>query len=117
VIYSTKDKVLRRAFPAGEWLFGEGGGEAIGRHGLPALRWHETVETKLDHPEYWNTWPGVLENIPVMLGDTLPLQLPVLPDDVSAGALPRNELPTRVLPERQTGSPLESSWEVLLPQV
>lgn len=35
VIHSARDLVLRVPFPSGEWLHGEGGGEAIGRHGLP----------------------------------------------------------------------------------
>lgn len=117
VIHSTKDKVLRAAFPGGEWLYSEPGGEAVGRHGWPAGRWHCSVRTKLDHGEYWETWPGVLENVPVMLGDALPLQLPEWPDNFNAGALPGNELPARALAKRRIGSPLESGWEVLLPQI
>jgi hypothetical protein len=117
VIHSARDRVLQFSFPSGEWLHGEGGGEAIGRHGLPAGRWHRSVPTKLGHGDYWNTWPGVLENVPDMLGDALPLQLPEWPDDLSSGALPGNDLAVRVLAERQIGSPLESGWEVLLPQI
>ena len=61
VIHSARDLVLRVPFPSGEWLHGEGGGEAIGRHGLPTGRWHRSVPTKLGHGDYWNTWPGVLK--------------------------------------------------------
>jgi hypothetical protein len=43
VIHSARDLVLSVPFPSGEWLHGEGGGEAIGRHGLPAGRWHRNA--------------------------------------------------------------------------
>lgn len=81
VIHSARDLVLRVPFPSGEWLHGEGGGEAIGRHGLPAGRWHRSVETKLGHGDYWKTWLGVLENVPAMLHRPLPLGLPEWPEN------------------------------------
>ena len=120
VIHSTSDRTLTGAFPGGEWLFSEGGGEAIGRHGWPIAsppRWHRNVRTKLDHPDYWKTWPRVIENVPTMLGDVAPHQLVEWPDSSRPPASPAKSLPKHSLKERRLASPLGSGWEILVREV
>jgi Alpha/beta hydrolase of unknown function (DUF900) len=117
VIHSAEDEVLAKAFPRGEWLVGEGGGEAIGRHGWPPKRWHRSVLTKLGHGDYWTAWPLVMENIPAMLGRAAPHQLSEWPES-SRPATPRaNRLSASPLKERKLGSPLGSGWEILVKPV
>jgi hypothetical protein len=117
VIHSADDRVLSRAFPGGTWAGGERGGEAIGRHGWPAKRWHRDVLTKLDHGDYWTEWPLVIENVPVMLGKAAPHQLFTWPESSRPATPPANTLPTRTLKGRRLGSPLGSGWEILVKQV
>jgi Alpha/beta hydrolase of unknown function (DUF900) len=117
VIHSVHDWVLVIPFAVGEGGHGEGGGEAVGRHGWPLQRWSETVETDLGHGEYWETWRDVLENIPTMLGASAPRLLPERPDGSRSSQLPRSELPAREPDPRQLGEPLRSDWQDLLVRV
>jgi hypothetical protein len=117
VIHSTHDLVLWGPFPGGEWAHGEGGGEAIGRHGLPGRRWHRSITTKLGHGDYWETWPLVIENVPEMLGALVPRRLPQQPDGSRSGGLPSSSPATHPVNSRKIGDPLESSWSVLLRQI
>ena len=117
VIHSVHDWVLVIPFRTGEGEHGEGGGEAVGRHGWPLQRWSETVETDIGHGDYWKTWRDVLENIPKMLRATAPQLLPERPDGSRAGQLPRSELPVREPESRQVGEPLRSDWQDLLEPV
>jgi pimeloyl-ACP methyl ester carboxylesterase len=113
VIHSVHDWVLMMPFRAGEGEHGEGGSEAVGRHGWPLKRWSETVETDLGHGDYWETWNHVLENIPKMLRANGPRVLPERPDGSRSSRLPRSELPTRGSVPRQIGEPIRSDWQDL----
>jgi hypothetical protein len=114
VSHSAYDRVLMIPFRTGEGEHGEGGGEAVGRHGWPLERWSETVETDLGHGDYWETWRDVLENIPKMLRASAPQLLPERPDGSRSSQLPRSELPAREPDPRQIGEPLRSDWQDLL---
>lgn len=52
VLHSTEDKVLRRAFPLGQAVYGESG-RATGATGGPDDRWRQRRNTYLDHGDYW----------------------------------------------------------------
>lgn len=57
VMHSTKDDVLRFAFPPGEFAGGEGWGTAIGRYGKPEENWSEPSKDMsgfgYGHGSYW----------------------------------------------------------------
>ena len=117
VLHSAHDWVLMIPFRGGEEGHGEGGGEAVGRHGWPLHRWYKTVATDLGHGDYWETWRDVLENIPKMLGAAAPQLLPERPDGSRSSRLARSELPVREPDPRQIGEPLRSDWQDLLESI
>lgn len=52
--YSNRDRVLQMSFVPGQYLAGETG-EAVGRQGAPAYRWTSTMDTLLQHKQYWGS--------------------------------------------------------------
>jgi pimeloyl-ACP methyl ester carboxylesterase len=52
--FSTRDKALGRLFDVGQRFYGEAG-EAVGLDGRPELRWDDTLDTDLEHGEYWGS--------------------------------------------------------------
>ncbi|MDJ0531249.1 MAG: alpha/beta hydrolase [Xenococcaceae cyanobacterium MO_207.B15] len=54
ILYSEKDRVLRRTFPPGQALAGEGFNEAVGLKGNPRFGvWDEREEMSYGHGGYW----------------------------------------------------------------
>jgi Alpha/beta hydrolase of unknown function (DUF900) len=112
VFFSAKDWVLNRPFHAGEWLHGEGGGEAVGRNGFPPGRWDHPVETKLRHSGYWlEKQRVILGKMPEMLGLATLRELPARPVD---GEWPERLLPVRPWRRRSLGAPLAGGWQTLI---
>lgn len=65
VLHSTRDKVLRWAFPAGQRQFEPG--RAVGSTGRPDHRWQHYPDTRLGHGGYWRDF-HVAEIVGQMLG-------------------------------------------------
>jgi pimeloyl-ACP methyl ester carboxylesterase len=111
VFYSAKDWALNKPFKAGEWLHGEGGGDAVGRSGFPLRRWDHPVETTLGHSDYWPN-KDIIKQMPEMLG----LQTRRSPANRPIG----NEqpawkrLPHLTGPHRSVGTAIEGEWHVLI---
>jgi hypothetical protein len=56
VLYSQADRILRFAFPIGQWVAGEPG-VAVGRNGEPTGYWNEVRQMHgYDHGDYWRLW-------------------------------------------------------------
>jgi pimeloyl-ACP methyl ester carboxylesterase len=111
VFYSAKDWVLSRPFEAGEWLHGEGGGDAVGRQGFPLKRWEHRVETALGHFDYWPNI-GIVQQMPEMLG--LQNQR-----DLAERPLGNEHSAHRWLPQipgqrRSLGDAINGEWHVLI---
>ncbi len=114
VFFSDRDGVLNVPFSTGEYLHGEGGGEAVGVHGWPAPgRWDRPVPTKMGHGDYWpDTERVVRDKVPAMLGLTVSRQ--------PQAAKPRRARPpwrllqVRPQPRRALGAPLDHDWHTLI---
>ena len=106
VMHSTKDDVLRFAFPPGEFAGGEGWGMAIGRYGKPESNWSEPSKDMsgfgYGHGSYWEGAESA-----DIVAQTLGL---VVPRAVNVSLLSSRELPparnieTRTLVERMMGT-------------
>jgi len=112
VFYSDNDSALNKPFKLGEWLHGEGGGEAVGRLGFPLGRWRYRVETRLDHSDYWPNKEIILQ-VPEMLG----LQTEYGPTDRALGNKQPaiRSLPRISFPQRSLGDAVDD-WKVLIPE-
>jgi hypothetical protein len=114
VFFSDHDGVLDLPFDTGEYLHGEGGGEAVGVHGWPGPdRWDRPVPTKMHHRDYWpDTQQVVKDKVPTMLGLTGSRKPPAMPP----GRAKRHwrVLPVRSLRRRSLGAPLDAEWRVLI---
>jgi hypothetical protein len=110
VFYSDNDSALNKAFKIGQWLHGEGGGEAVGRQGLPPGRWCHPVKTDLDHPDYWPN-KDIILRVPHMLGLQTERDQP---DRILGNRRPAHRLLPRIsFPHRSVGDPIDD-WEVLI---
>jgi hypothetical protein len=114
VFYSDQDGVLNVPFGTGEYLHGEGGGEAVGVHGRPGPdRWDRLVRTKMHHREYWpDTEQVVKDNVPTMLGLTGSRKPPAI--SPGRAKRPWRLLPVRSPRRRSLGAPLDDDWQVLI---
>lgn len=65
VLHSSRDMVLKLAFPLGQRHYEEG--DAVGLTGLPSDRWLGHPDTLLGHKRYWSD-RGVAEVVGQMLG-------------------------------------------------
>jgi hypothetical protein len=114
VFFSENDGVLNVPFRTGEYLHGEGGGEAVGIHGWPGpRRWDRPVPTKMHHKDYWpDTEQVVKDKVPTMLGLTGSRKPPAR---ASGQIRPRwRLLPVRSQRHRSLGEPLDDDWRELI---
>jgi Alpha/beta hydrolase of unknown function (DUF900) len=111
VFHSAKDRVLNKPFEAGEWLHGEGGGDAVGRQGFPLKRWDHPVETTLGHSDYWPN-NDIIKQMPELLG----LQKHGSRVDRSFGSdRPAYRwLPEIQSPRRSLGTAMDGEWHILI---
>jgi esterase/lipase superfamily enzyme len=97
VLHSTRDRILRFAFPWGEYTAGdvEKRGPAVGFRGGPARRrWDESEPTRLTHGQYWSSF-RIADHVGALLG-------PRHSRHLAADGLEAEEirLESRSLPER-----------------
>lgn len=90
-LHSTEDSILKVAFSAAAALDGDTHPVAIGLEGGPKDRWHQRINTRRKHNEYW----------PYQWAHKLSAQM-IQPAWVRAGSAPR-ELLDRELPSRRLG--------------
>lgn len=112
-----KDGTLKKPFQTGEWLHGEGGGEAVGRHGLPEKRWRRAVETNLDHGAYWYDEKRVISTMPELFGSAVPHPLRDRAVPLDAEPLALRRLPERRVPLRPLGAAIEGGWRVIVNEI
>ncbi|MGW9587785.1 alpha/beta hydrolase [Microbacterium sp. NPDC055455] len=106
-LYSSRDRVLKRFFPVGEYLVGHRGARAVGLTGEPANRWESGTsrDLGLDHGDYWASSESAAALVDLLkVGETRSLarRIPHRRDAAGIGRqLPFSVLPKRKPPQRR----------------